>query len=90
MVSVNEKSAWCKCENITHLLGLLYESRYCITIISTRDNMYDTSFWMRNSLFLSPLFFQRTLEFHLAFVTAPDNIYTIIFTYLYKFSINNE
>ena len=49
--------------------------------------MYDTSFWMRNSLFLSPLFFQWTLEFHLALVTATGNIYTIIFTYYTNFPL---
>ena len=81
MVSVNEKSTCCECEKITHLPGLLRESRYC-GIISTRNNMYDTSFWTLNSLFLSPLFLQRTLEFHLALVTATFNIYTTIFTYL--------
>ena len=81
MVSFNEKSTCCECENITHLPGLLRKSRYCATI-STRNNMYETSFWTLNSLFLSPLFLQRTLKSHLALVTATVNTYTTRFTYL--------
>ena len=81
MVSVHEMSACCECENITHLPGLLLESRY-YAIISTRNNMYDTSIWTFNSLFLFPLFLQKTLEFHLALVNATINRYTRIFTCL--------
>ena len=88
-ISVHGKSTCCDYENIIHLPRLLSENRYCA--ISTRSIMYKTSFRTLNSLFLCPLFLQRTLEFHQPW-SLPQSIYMLRYFFIYKqkLSINNK